>query len=258
MAHAYRETVSSVHHWNQELFSFRTTRSSGLRFHSGHFVMLGLEFDGRPLMRAYSIASPHYAEHLEFLSIKVPDGPLTSRLQNVQPGDTILVGHKPVGTLVIDDLLPGDNLYLLGSGTGLAPFMSIVQDPVVYERFRKIVLVHSVRKVSDLAYARFLTETLPRDEFLGDMVREQLIYVPTVTREPFATQGRITELLDNGGLARLTGLPELQAGSDRVMLCGSPSMLADTAARLEARGLRSSPQQGHAGHYVIEKAFAQR
>ena len=258
MASVLRETVSSVHHWNQELFTFRTTRSSALRFHSGHFVMLGLEVDGRPLMRAYSIASAHYAEHLEFLSIKVPGGPLTSRLQNIRPGDEVLVSSKPVGTLVIDDLLPGEHLYLLGSGTGLAPFMSIIRDPVVYELFLKIVLVHSVRKVSDLAYAHTITEDLPRDEFLGEMVREQLVYLPTVTREAFHTQGRITELMDTGALARLAGLPALDAASDRVMLCGSPSMLADLTARLDARGFMASPQTGHAGHYVIEKAFAQR
>jgi ferredoxin--NADP+ reductase len=258
VAQFLRETVSSIHHWNGELFTFRTSRSPALRFHSGHFVMLGLEVDGRPLMRAYSIASAHYAEHLEFLSIKVPDGPLTSRLKDVQPGDEVLVSSKPVGTLLIDDLLPGENLYLFSSGTGLAPFMSIVQDPTVYERFRQIVLVHSVRRVSDLAYARFLTEELPRDEFLGEMVSRQLRYVPTVTREDFPTRGRITTLLDNGELARLSGLPELNAETDRVMLCGSAAMLADLAQRLEARGLQGSPQIGHAGHFVIEKAFAQR
>ena len=258
MSNLLRETVSSIHHWNGELFTFRTSRSTALRFHSGHFVMLGLEVDGKPLMRAYSIASPHYAGHLEFLSIKVPNGPLTSRLKDIRPGDEVLVSSKPVGTLVVDDLLPGENLYLFSSGTGLAPFMSIVQDPTVYERFRKIVLVHSVRRVSDLAYASFLMEELPQDEFLGPMAREQLLYVPTVTREVFHTTGRITTLMDNGELARITGLPELNADTDRVMLCGSSAMLADLTQRLEARGMLGSPQIGHAGHFVIEKAFAQR
>ncbi|MET4575589.1 ferredoxin--NADP reductase [Ottowia thiooxydans] len=258
MSSLLRETVSSIHHWNEELFTFRTSRSSALRFHSGHFVMLGLEVEGRPLMRAYSIASPHYAEHLEFLSIKVPNGPLTSRLKDIRAGDEVLISSKPVGTLLIDDLLPGEHLYLFSSGTGLAPFMSIIQDPTIYERFRKIVLVHSVRRVSDLAYARFLMNDLPQDGFLGDMVRAQLLYLPTVTRESFHTTGRITTLMDNGTLARVSGLPELNAATDRVMLCGSASMLADLTQRLEARGLQGSPQIGQAGHFVIEKAFAQR
>ena len=177
-----QETVLSVHHWNDSLFSFKTTRDQELRFHNGHFVMIGLEVEGKPLMRAYSIASPNYEEHLEFFSIKVQNGPLTSRLQHLKVGDKLLVSKKPVGTLVLDDLLPGKNLYLFGTGTGLAPFMSIIQDPDTYERFEKVVLLHGVRQVSELAYADFITSELPNNEFFGDQVREKLIYYPTVTQ----------------------------------------------------------------------------
>jgi ferredoxin--NADP+ reductase len=252
------EQVIAVHHWNDKLFSFRTTRSTTLRFQNGHFLMLGLEVDGRPLVRAYSIASANYEEYLEFLSIKVQDGELTSRLQHLEAGDTVLVSRKSVGTLVVDDLLPGRNLYLFATGTGLAPFLSIIKDPLVYERFEHVVLVHGVRRVRDLAYSDFIENELPQNEFFGEDVRARLIYVPTVTREPFRTRGRITQLIDNGALAQITGLPQLNPETDRVMLCGSPAMLADLRAMLDARGFIGSPQKGHAGHYVIERAFAER
>jgi ferredoxin--NADP+ reductase len=252
------EQVIAVHHWNDRLFSFRTTRSTTLRFQNGHFLMLGLEVDGRPLVRAYSIASANYDEYLEFLSIKVQDGELTSRLQHLEAGDTVLVSRKSVGTLVVDDLLPGRNLYLLATGTGLAPFLSIIKDPSIYERFERVVLVHGVRRVRDLAYAEFIENELPNNEFFGEEVRARLIYVPTVTREPFRTRGRITHLIDSGTLAQITNLPQLNPASDRIMLCGSPAMLADLRAALDARGFIASPQKGHAGHYVIERAFAER
>ena len=258
MAAYNTEQVTSVHHWNDRLFSFQTTRSQSLRFHNGHFVMLGIEVDGKPLVRAYSIASPNHAEHLEFLSIKVPNGPLTSRLQHLKIGDTIFISRKPVGTLVADDLLPGKYLYLLATGTGLAPFMSVIQDPEVYDRFDKVVLVHGVRQVSELAYSEKIQQELPKDEFLGEMISEKLIYVPTVTREPFRTQGRITTLIQNGELARLTGLPQLNPETDRVMLCGSPAMLDDCCKMLDARGFRISPHIGAPGDYVIERAFVEK
>ena len=175
MAAFNEETVTSVHHWNDTLFSFRTTRDPSLRFSSGHFVMIGLMVDGKPLMRASSVASANYEEHLEFLSIKVQDGPLTSRLQKIQPGDKILVGRKAVGTLVVDDLTPAKNLYLFGTGTGLAPFMSIIQDPYTYEKFEKVVLVHGVRYVSELAYHDFISKELPQHELLGELIQEKLI-----------------------------------------------------------------------------------
>ena len=182
MAAFETEKVLSVHHWNDTLFSFTTTRGPSLRFESGHFVMVGLEVDGKPLMRAYSVASASYAEHLEFFSIKVESGPLTSRLQHLKVGDSVLIGRKPTGTLVITDLLPGRNLYLFSTGTGLAPFMSIIRDPDTYERFEKVVLVHGVRFVSELAYEDFITKELPKDEFLGEDVTKKLIYYQAVTR----------------------------------------------------------------------------
>jgi len=198
-----------VHHWNDTLFSFKTTRNAGLRFENGQFVMIGLEVEGRPLMRAYSIASPNYEEYLEFFSIKVQNGPLTSRLQHLQEGDQIMVSRKPTGTLVLDDLLPGKHLYLLSTGTGLAPFMSVIQDPETYERFEKVVLVHGVRYANEVAYREFITEHLPQNEFFGEAVKEKLIYYPTVTREPFENQGRLTELMRSGKLFSDIGLPPI-------------------------------------------------
>ncbi|MGO1071613.1 ferredoxin--NADP reductase [Lysobacter sp. CA199] len=252
------ERVIDVKHWNDSLFSFRTTRDPGFRFDSGHFVMVGLEIDGRPLMRAYSIASAHYEEHLEFFSIKVPDGPLTSRLRHIASGDEVLVSRRPTGTLVLNDLNPGKRLYLLGTGTGLAPFLSIIRDPLTYERFETVVLAHGVRKISDLAYAEFLERELPEHEFLGDLVRERLIYYPSVTREAFRNQGRITDAIADGLMAQTLGLPPLNPIEDRVMLCGSPQMLEDTAALLEGRGFKPSPRTREPGDYVIERAFVEK
>jgi ferredoxin--NADP+ reductase len=252
------ETVLDVHHWNNTLFSFKTTRDPSLRFRNGHFVMLGLPVDGKPLMRAYSVASANYEENLEFLSIKVPDGPLTSRLQHLKPGDTVLVSRKPTGTLVIDDLSPGRNLYLFGTGTGLAPFMAIVKDPETYERFEKVVLVHGVREVSELAYSEYLQNELPGNAFFGELVQERLVYYPTVTREPFRNRGRITDLIASDKLTDDIGLPPLSALTDRAMICGSPAMLADTRELLDARGFRVSPSQGVPGDYVIERAFVEK
>lgn len=258
MASVAPEKVLSVHHWNEWLFSFTTTRSDALRFENGQFVMIGLQVDGRPLLRAYSIASPNYEEHLEFFSIKVPNGPLTSRLQHLQVGDELLVGRKPTGTLVLHDLKPGRYLYLLSTGTGLAPFMSLIQDPEAYERFEKIILVHGVRQVSELAYSDFISKTLPQNEFFGEEVQQKLIYYPTVTREPFRNQGRLTDLIDNGKLFTDIGLPPIDPALDRAMLCGSPAMLKDTCALLDRLGLQVSPRIGEPGDYVIERAFVEK
>lgn len=252
------QKVLSVHHWNDTLFSFKVTRDPGLRFENGQFVMIGLMVDGKPLMRAYSVASANYEEELEFFSIKVPNGPLTSRLQKIQVGDDLLVSKKPTGTLVLSDLLPGHNLYYLSTGTGLAPFMSLIKDPEAYERFDKIVLVHGVRSVSELAYADYIENVLPNDEFLGEMVREKLIYYPTVTREPFRNQGRLTDLITSGKLFDDIGLPPLDPATDRAMLCGSPAMLHDTAALLNKLGFEVSPRTGTPGDYVIERAFVEK
>lgn len=258
MAAFNTERVLSVHHWNDTLFSFTTTRDAALRFHNGHFVMLGLQVDGKPLMRAYSIASANYEENLEFLSIKVQNGPLTSRLQHLKEGDTVLISRKPVGTLVIDDLKPGRHLFLLGTGTGLAPFMSIIKDPDTYERFEKVILVHGVRLVSELAYADFIQNELPNNEYFGELVKDKLLYYPTVTREPFRHQGRITQLIESGKLCQDLGLPAIDPAVDRAMLCGSPSMLADLSGMLDSMGFVISPGVGQAGDYVIERAFVEK
>ena len=258
MAIVGTERVLDVHHWNDTLFSFKTTRDQGLRFENGHFVMIGLQVEGKPLMRAYSIASANYDEHLEFLSIKVEDGPLTSRLKNLKAGDEILVSRKPVGTLVLHDLKPGKNLYLFATGTGLAPFMSVIRDPDTYQRFDKVILVHGVRVVAELAYAEYITKDLPDNEYFGDDVRDKLIYYPTVTREPYQNRGRLTHLIDSGKLFEDIGMPLLDPARDRAMICGGPSMLKDTAALLDARGFKISPHIGVPGDYVIERAFVEK
>jgi len=257
MSNLNRETVTSVHHWTDHLFSFRVTRDPGFRFKNGHFTMIGIEVDERPLLRAYSMASANYEDELEFFSIKVPGGPLTSRLQTIREGDQILVGRKPTGTLVLDHLLPGRNLYLLSTGTGLAPFLSLIKDPEIYERFDRVILAHGSRHVSDLAYQEFVTRQLPQNEFFGEVIREKLTYYPTVTREPFRNQGRLTDLMESGKLFADLGLPPLSAENDRFMLCGSPAMLKDTCALLDAHGLREY-DAGVPGHYVIERAFVER
>src|SRR5688572_3904050 len=235
MSNFNQEQVLSVRHWNDSLFSFTTTRNAGFRFRNGHFVMMGLEVEGRPLLRAFSVVSPNYDEHLEFYSIKIQDGALTSRLQHIEPGDSVLVSRKPTGTLLVDNLLPGKRLYLLGTGTGLAPFMSIIRDPETYEKFQHVVVAHGVRRVSDLGYRGYIEDELPAHELVGEQVKQQLLYYPTVTREPFRNQGRINDLLDSGKLPADLGLPALDPVHDRVMICGSPSMLKDIVTLLETR-----------------------
>jgi ferredoxin--NADP+ reductase len=252
-----QETVLSVRHWSDSLFSFTTTRDRGLRFKNGHFLMLGLEVEGRPLLRAYSVVSANYEEHLEFYSIKVPNGPLTSRLQHLQPGDSVLVGKKPTGTLVLSHLKPGKRLYLLATGTGLAPFMSMVRDPETYERFEHVVLVHGVRFTKDLGYSDYIQNELPQHEYLSEQVKNQLLYYPTVTREPFKNQGRITDLLGSGKLSADVGLPGFDPEHDRVMICGSPEMLNDTVTLLESRGFREGSSH-EAAEYTIERAFVEK
>ncbi|MFG1370791.1 ferredoxin--NADP reductase [Xanthobacter oligotrophicus] len=257
MSNFFEEQVLSVHHWTDRLFSFTTTRDPGFRFRTGEFTMIGLKVEGRPLLRAYSVVSPSWADTLEFFSIKVPNGPLTSRLQHINEGDRIIVGRKATGTLVLDNLLPGRNLYLLGTGTGLAPFLSVIRDPETYERFEKVVLVHGCRHVSDLAYEELITNELPAHEFLGEEIAGKLAYYPTVTREPFRHTGRITALLESGKLCADVGLPPLDAATDRVMICGSPAMMGDLRTLLASRGFKEG-NSGEPGHFVIEKAFAER
>ena len=249
------ETVLEVHHWNETLFSFKTTRDAALRFRNGHFVMIGLTVDGKPLVRAYSIASANYEEQLEFLSIKVPDGPLTSRLQHLKPGDTLLVGRKPTGTLVIDDLKPARNLYLFGSGTGLAPFMSIIRDPDTYERFEQVIVTHTCRDVAELTYSRNLIESLKDDPLVGDLVGGKLALYTTTTREAYPNMGRITTLIETGKLFADLGVPPLDPSTDRAMMCGSNEMIQDVKALMLKAGLMEGSNAAPA-EFVIEKAFA--
>ena len=251
------ETVVDVRHWTDRLFSFRTTRDPSFRFRNGEFTMIGLKVEGKPLLRAYSVASANYEDQLEFLSIKVAEGPLTSRLQNIKAGDPIIVSRKATGTLVIDNLLSGRNLYLLSTGTGLAPFLSVIKDPETYDRFERVILVHGVRHVSELAYKDSIAEELPNDELLGELVSEKLIYYPTVTREPFRNNGRITTLMESGKLYDDLRLAPLEAEHDRVMICGGPHMLADIKAYLLAQGFIEG-NHGEPGHFVVEKAFVDK
>lgn len=249
--------VTRVRHWNEHLFSFSVARPPSFRFRSGEFVMLGLPTDtGKPLLRAYSIASPSWSDELEFLSIKVPDGPLTSRLQGVHPGDQLYLGRKPTGTLVADALLGGKRLFLLSTGTGLAPFLSLARDPEVYERFEQVVVVHSVRRVSDLAYHDEQMALWGSDPLVHNEAAGQFHYVPTVTREPFRTTGRIDALLASGELfpTGLAGARGFDPEHDRVMLCGSTEMIRQTAEALDALGFAEG-SNAQPGSYVIERAF---
>jgi len=256
MAHLMREQVTEVHHWTDRLFSFKTTRDQGFRFKNGHFTMIGIEQEERPLLRAYSMASANHEEELEFFSIKVADGPLTSKLQHIKVGDEVLVNSKATGTLILDHLLPGKHLYLLATGTGLAPFLSIIKDPEIYDAFDKVILVHGCRHVNELAYQEMIGDALPNHEYLGASVRDKLLYYPTVTREPFKHTGRITDLLASNALPTDLGLPPVNTQDDRFMLCGSPSMLKDMGALLDSLGFAES-RHGDAAHYVIERAFVE-
>ena len=262
------ETVLDVRHWTDDYFSFTTTRDDGFRFDNGQFVMIGLEVaqpDGstKPLLRAYSIASANWEEQLEFFSIKVPDGPLTSRLQHIKPGDRVLIGRKPTGTLLIHDLHPGRNLYLLGTGTGFAPWLSIIKDPETYERFERVILCQGVRHAQDLAYRDYIVNELPRHELLGEVIGEKLRYFPAVTREDFHHEGRdhrgrMTDLMATGQMMDHLGLEPLDPAHDRAMICGSPQMLADFRALLDGRGFSAAPRIGTPGQYVFERAFVEK
>lgn len=257
MAAVVAQQVIEVRHWTDSLFSFKTTRDASFRFENGQFVMVGLEVDGRPLMRAYSMASANYEDVLEFFSIRVANGPLTSRLGHIAPGDKVLVGTKPTGTLVQDNLLPGRRLYLVATGTGVAPFVSIVKDPQIYDRFETVVLVHGCRFVNELAFGERAVESLRNDEYLAEMVKDRLLYYPTVTREPFTYRGRVTGLIGSGQLAAELGLPQIDRGEDRVMICGGPAMLKDMCGLMEEIGFEEGSGSRPA-HYVIEKAFVER
>ena len=249
------QTVTSVHHWTDRLFSFRVSRPQTLRFRSGEFVMIGLlDERGKPLLRAYSIASPSWDEELEFYSIKVPDGPLTSKLQHIQPGDQIILRPKPVGTLVLDALLPGKRIWFLATGTGIAPFASLMRDPETYEKYEQVVMMHTCRTVAELEYGRQLVEGLRDDPLIGEFVGDKLKYYPTTTREEFHHMGRITDNLSSGKVFEDLGIHPMDPEHDRAMVCGSLAFNHDVKAVLEGFGLReganSEPQE-----YVVEKAF---
>ena len=253
----YTEKTLSVHHWTDSLFSFTTTRSPGFRFLSGQFTMLGLNIGTKPLLRAYSMVSPHYSDRLEFFSIKIDGGPLTSRLKDLKAGDEILVGSKTTGTLIIDNVLPGKRLYLLSTGTGLAPFLSLIRDPDIYERFDHIIMVHCCRFINDLAYDQLLSNDLRQDEYIGEYADKQLIYYPTVTREPFRNNGRIDEIIFSGRLFSDIAMPPINHNDDRFMLCGNPSMLKSIATILRGQNYIEG-HHGVPGHFVIEKAFVDK
>ncbi len=249
------QTVTGVKHWTDRLFSFRVTRPRSLRFRSGEFVMIGLPGkDGRPVMRAYSIASPAWADELEFYSIKVPDGPLTSRLQHIEPGDQIILRPKPVGTLVLDALLPGKRLWMLATGTGIAPFASLVRDPETYEKFEQVIVMHTCRLKAELDYGRELIESLPDDPLIGEFVRGKLRYYPTTTREDSPQMGRITDNLQSGKVFADLGVPPLDPSQDRAMVCGSLGFNRDMKTLLESIGFREGANSEPA-EYVVEKAF---
>ena len=257
MAETHKETVIDVHHWSDRLFTIKTTRDPSLRFRNGEFAMVGIEVDGKPLMRAYSMASSNYEDFLEFYSIKVPDGPLTSRLQHIKVGDELIVSKKPTGTLLWDHLRPGKHLYLLGTGTGLAPYLSIIKDPEVYENFEKVILVHGCRYINELTYQELITRQLQDNEYFGEDVKAKLIYYPAVTREPFKNYGRITTLIDSGQLMKDIGLPPLNVEDDRFMLCGSPSMLKSLSELLEAKGFTET-RKSDFREFVVERAFVEK
>jgi ferredoxin--NADP+ reductase len=257
MTEIHRERVIDVHHWSDTLFTIKTTRDRSLRFRNGEFAMMGMEIEGKPLMRAYSMASANYEDHLEFYSIKVQHGALTSRLQHIIAGDEILVSKKPTGTLLWDRLRPGKHLYLLRTGTGLAPFLSIIKDPEVYENFEKVILVHGCRYINELTYQQLITHELKHNEYFGDSVKEKLIYYPAVTREPYINYGRITSLLQTGRLIEDIGTPALNLEDDRFMLCGAPRMLQSLTKILDDLGF-SETRKSDLGEYVIERAFVEK
>tara|TARA_B100000989_G_scaffold88359_2_gene63880 strand:- start:11597 stop:12364 length:768 start_codon:yes stop_codon:yes gene_type:complete len=250
------ETVLKVHHWTGKTFSFTTTRNKSFRFKNGEFAMIGLKIDNKTILRAYSIVSPNHEDHLEFLSIKVPNGPLTSELQHIKKDDQILINSKSTGTLVCDYLLPGRNLYLLSTGTGLAPFMSIIRDPETYEKFEKVILTHTVRTVNELAYRDFL-DNLNEDDIYSQITKGNFIYFNTVTRENYLRQGRITKWINNNTLWKEVGTETFDPSKDRVMICGSEDMTYELKDKFEKLGSSEGSTKIQGG-FVIEKAFAEK
>lgn len=257
MPQTHTETVLEVHHWSDSLFTIKTTRDPSLRFRNGEFAMMGMEVDGKPLLRAYSMVSSNYEDYLEFYSIKVADGPLTSKLQHIKVGDKLIVSKKPTGTLLWDHLRPGKHLYMLSTGTGLAPFLSIIKDPEIYENFEKVILVHGCRFINELTYQQLIDHELQNNEYFGETVKQKLIYYPAVTREQYKNYGRITTLLESGKLIEDIGMPSLNIQDDRFMLCGSPSMLNSLSAILDGLGFTET-RKSDFREYVVERAFVEK
>ncbi len=253
-ANVHAETVVSVRHYTDRLFSFRITRPQSFRFRSGEFVMIGLPNAEKPVFRAYSIASPNWDEEIEFFSIKVPDGPLTSHLQKIVPGDTVLMRQKSTGTLVTDALLPGRRLFMISTGTGVAPFASLVRDPETYEKFDQIILTHTCRDHAELAYGVELFENLKNDPLIGELTEGRVTLYSTTTREITPRMGRITRLLENGRIYADLGISALDPQTDRVMICGSMHMLKDVKEFAEATGFVEG-SLSHPGTFVVERAF---
>ncbi len=249
------ETVLNVKHWTDSLFSFSITRPAAFRFRSGEFIMIGLMVDGKPLLRAYSIASPSWDEKLDFFSIKVQDGPLTSRLQGIKEGDQILLGKKPVGTLVNDALIPGKRVYMLSTGTGIAPFASLIRDPETYDKYEKVILTHTCRTVSELEYGQQLVKDTMNDPLIGELAQEKLVHYTSVTREDYPVKGRITELVESGKIFEDLGVPAFNHEDDRIMICGSTAMLKSCKEMSEAHGFTEGSNAAPS-EFVVEKAFA--
>jgi len=247
-------TVTKVIHWTDWLFSFRVARPKNFRFQSGEFVMIGLpRNNGKPLLRAYSIASPSWDDELEFYSIIIPNGPLTSQLQHISIGDNLILNPKATGTLVLDSLLPGKRLFMFASGTGIAPFASLIRDPEIYEKFEQIILIHTCRGVKDLNYGKNIVESIGKDSLIGEYA-DRVFYYPTVTRETFHTKGRITDLLKTGQVFQDLQLTPISSDTDRAMICGSLGLNKDIKAFLEASGLKEGARNSPA-EFVLEKAF---
>lgn len=269
MRNLVKAEVTNIHHWNETLFSFNTKREDSLTFENGQFIMIGLEVEGKPVMRAYSVASANYDEELEFFSIKVPEGALSSRLQKIVPGDKVMLSTRPTGTLVSGYLQPGKHLYLLCTGTGLAPFMSIIQDPEIYEQYDKIILVHGTRWISELAYQKKITQDIPNNQYFGETVQQKLLYYPTVTREPFMFnslnidggevphESRITTLIESKKLTNDLKMPAINPNDDRFMMCGNNDMLQELMQMLDGMGFNKANSRNQ-GHYVIEQAFIEK
>lgn len=255
MSNFNTQTVTTVEHYTDRLFRFRTTRDAGFRFRSGEFVMIGMGGEEKPVLRAYSIASPSWDEELEFFSIKVEDGPLTSKLQKIQPGDPLVIGKKPTGTLVLDALTPGKRLYMFSTGTGFAPFASLVRDPETYEKFDEVIVTHTTRLVSELSYSEQIVASLADDPLVGDVAPQKIKHIKTCTREPYAVQDRITALIETEQLFELAGTAPFDPEIDRVMICGSMEMIQDTKKLVENFGL-SEGSNAKPAEFVVEKAFA--